>query len=79
MTTNVQDLPAQDNPAKFRSELSVGIETTVAVSQRRDDVVGFTHTLVPETLEGQALADVRAAVRRVVPRRPFAAAHIRHP
>ncbi|WP_264777547.1 GNAT family N-acetyltransferase [Deinococcus aetherius] len=89
MTMDVSAAQVHDNPGKFRFELRVGGETGVAMYQRRGNVVVFTHTLVPETLEGQGVASkligtaldtVRAASQQVVPLCPFVAAYIRrHP
>lgn len=57
-------------------ELDVDGGTAVAAYRREGDVLSFTHTEVPEALEGQgvasrlvkgALADVRANGWRIVP------------
>lgn len=78
-----------NNEARQRYELTV--DGLVAFSQyRRDgDVIAFTHTEVPQQLEGRgigsalvraALNDVRAKGLRVIPHCPFVRAYIaRHP
>lgn len=57
-------------------ELDVGEATALTAYRREGDVLSFTHTEVPEELEGQgiasrvvagALADVRARGWRIVP------------
>lgn len=78
-----------NNPAAHRYELQVGDDLAVAMYQVDGDVVAFTHTEVPEPLEGRgigsrlvagALADVRARGLKVEPVCPFVAAFIeRHP
>lgn len=59
-----------------RYELALGDATAIAAYRRDGDVLSFTHTEVPEELEGQgiatrliggALADVRANGWRIVP------------
>lgn len=78
-----------DNPDRHRYEMTVEGKTAVAVYERDDDTVTFTHTVVPSELEGRgigsklvkfALDDARANGLRVVPQCPFVAAWIeRHP
>lgn len=84
----VQRLCSQEPPAD-RYELTVGGKTAVAAYRREGDIVTFTHTGVPQELEGQgvasrlvagALADVRDRGLRIVPECPFIAGYVhRHP
>lgn len=72
-----------NNEAESRYELAMRDGTALAVYEERDGVVAFTHTEVPEALEGQgiggrlvdgALADVRARGLRILP----ACSFVRH-
>ena len=65
-----------DNQAESQFELVVDGETALAAYRREGDRIAFTHTEVPEALEGQgvgsrliagALADVRERGLKVVP------------
>lgn len=77
------------NDARTRFELSVDGKLAVSEYNRLANAVMFTHTEVPEALEGQgvggmlvrgALDDVRAQGLQVIPLCPFVAAFIRrHP
>ncbi len=77
------------NVAAARYELSVGNNTAVAAYHREGDVVTFTHTEVPQQLEGQgvasrliggALKDVRDQGLKIVAECPFVAGYVqRHP
>jgi len=79
----------RDNPEKNRFELTVGGVTAFSEYGRRDGVVVFVHTEVPEALAGKgvgsalargALDMVRARGERIVVRCPFIAAFIeKHP
>lgn len=79
----------RNNQAESRYELTTGKGIAFAEYRRHDDVVVFTHTVVPKALEGQgiasrliagALADVRAQGLRLVSRCPFVSAYLqRHP
>jgi hypothetical protein len=72
-----------------RYELEVEGETAVATYRMEGDRISFTHTIVPEELEGQgigsrlvagALEDVRGKGLKVVPLCAFVKAYIeRHP
>lgn len=55
------------NQAENRYELATPEGTALAVYQRRGDVIAFTHTEVPEELEGQGIggALVRGALDEV--------------
>ena len=78
-----------DNVAESRYELEVDGGTAIAAYERRGDVIAFTHTGVPEAIEGQgigsrlvagALADVRAKGLKMLPLCAFVAAYAeRHP
>ncbi len=81
-----EDAPARDNPARRRYELAIGDRIAVIAYRLRGDSITFTHTEVPEELEGRgiasrlarfALEDARARGLRVVPLCPFVAAYIR--
>ncbi len=77
------------NDDRNRYELSVDGKVAVSEYNRLTKAVMFTHTEVPEALEGQdvgsalargALDDVRAQGLKVIPLCPFIAAFIRrHP
>lgn len=77
------------NDARTRYELSVDGQLAVSEYNRLANAVMFTHTEVPEALEGQgvgstlvrgALDDVRAQGLQVIPLCPFVAGFIRrHP
>ncbi|GAA5515009.1 hypothetical protein Dcar01_03773 [Deinococcus carri] len=82
-------ITVQDNPQAGRFEARVGEHLAIAAYRRVGDALMFTHTEVPEALEGQgvgsrlvhdALAEVRARGLQVIPMCPFVAAYIRrHP
>ncbi|MBZ9650038.1 N-acetyltransferase [Sphingobium sp. 3R8] len=79
----------RNNEAEGRYELAVDGQLAIAAYDRREGALVFTHTQVPEALEGQgvgsrlvkaALADARAQNLKVVPLCEFVAAYIeRHP
>ncbi|NIJ07429.1 hypothetical protein FHS31_001025 [Sphingomonas vulcanisoli] len=79
----------RDNEAAQRYELDVDGQTAIAAYHREGDVVVFTHTKVPDALQGQgiasrliagALADVRAKGLKIEPLCAFVAAYVaRHP
>lgn len=83
------DTDVRNNPAESRYELATEKGIAFSAYRRHDDVVIFTHTIVPKPLEGQgigsrliagALADVRAQGVRIVSRCPFVSAYLqRHP
>ncbi len=78
-----------DNVAKNRYELQVDGDLAIAAYEQRGDVIAFTHTIVPEALQGRgiasrlikaALADVRARRLKMSPECPFVEAYVeRHP
>jgi uncharacterized protein len=78
-----------DNPELKRFELHVGERIAIAQYIAGHDTMTFTHTEVPQTLEGQgigsalvkgALDQVRERGWKVAPMCPFVAAYIRrHP
>lgn len=79
----------RDNAAESRYELAMEGDLAIAAYQREGDRIVFTHTLVPEALEGHgigsrlvaaALADVRRQGLTVIPACEFVAAYFeRHP
>ncbi|MET3723577.1 GNAT family N-acetyltransferase [Sphingomonas trueperi] len=79
----------QNNVAASRYELVTPRGIAFSEYRRHDDIVVFTHTVVPKALEGQgigsrliagALADVRAQGLRLISRCPFVSAYLqRHP
>jgi predicted GNAT family acetyltransferase len=78
-----------DNPAKQRFEYSSQGERAIAAYTLSGNVITFTHTLVPEALQGQGvakqlvLAGLAAARERdlqVIPQCPVFAAYMsKHP
>ncbi len=79
-------LEIRDNPDQHRFEAHVGAQIAVAQYMLSNSVMIFTHTEVPESLEGQgigsaliefALRDARARNLKVAPMCPFVAAYIR--
>jgi uncharacterized protein len=73
-----------DNPQQSRFELATPEGLAIAAYRLDGDVIAFTHTEVPEALEGRgigtrliasALADVRARGLRVRPLCPFVVAY----
>lgn len=83
------DLEVTNDQAAQRYEARLGEEVAFAEYRPVGDALMFTHTEVPEDLEGQgvgsalvrgALDDARARGLRVIPMCPFVAAFIqRHP
>lgn len=74
-----------DNPAQQRYELSTPEGVAFAEYRPAGNAVMFTHTEVPQSLEGQgigsalvgsALDDVRAKGQMVIPMCPFVARYI---
>jgi predicted GNAT family acetyltransferase len=82
-------LNIRNNRDASRYELEVDGAICIATYERRDGVIIFTHTEVPEVLEGRglasrlirgALADVRSQGLKVVALCAFVAGYIeRHP
>ena len=79
-------LEIRDNPDQHRFEVQVSGQIAVAQYVLSDSVISFTHTEVPESLEGQgigsalvefALRDARSRNLKVAPMCPFVAAYIR--
>ena len=84
--TNTETNTVRRNDDRNRYELTVDGQTAVCEFNRLTNAVMFTHTEVPEKLEGQgvgstlvrgALDDVRAQGLQVVPLCPFVAVFIR--
>lgn len=76
----------RDNPALHRFELEVDGVVAFSEYKRKDGVVTFIHTEVPDALGGKgvgsklakgALDAVRAAGEKVIARCPFIAAYIK--
>ena len=76
----------RDNPARHRFELNVDGHVAVAVYERGEGVITFTHTEVPKELGGRgvgsalakgALDQVRSQGLKVVAKCPFIAGYIR--
>lgn len=84
-----QDLPIINNTEAQRFEAQLGAEQAVANYHLKNDIIIFTHTEVPEVMEGKGVAGrliktaldaARAEHYQVVPLCPFVAAYIRrHP
>ncbi len=82
-------LELRNNPDEKRYEAQLGEHIAVAAYFPGPSILTFTHTEVPEALEGQgtgsaliryALEDVRARGLKIAPLCPFVAAFIRrHP
>ncbi|SDA27227.1 GNAT family N-acetyltransferase [Sphingomonas sp. NFR15] len=78
-----------DNRSEHEFELVVDGHRAVAAYQMEDDTIVFTHTVVPEAIEGRGVGSrlIRAALDsardrklKVIPQCPFVAAYIeRHP
>jgi hypothetical protein len=78
-----------DNRAEHEFELVVDGHRAVAAYQLEDNVIVFTHTIVPKAIEGRGVASklIKAALDsardrglRVIPQCPFVKAYIeRHP
>jgi predicted GNAT family acetyltransferase len=78
-----------NNEAEHRYELSVDGQTAIAAYRMRGDVIAFTHTVVPQALEGKGigtrlikavLSDVRERSLRVRAECSFVADYLdRHP
>ncbi len=81
--------PVTNNEARNRYALRVDGDLASAAYERRSNVIAFTHTIVPEALQGRgiasrliagALADVRARGLKMSPECPFVEAYVeRHP
>lgn len=84
-----QDLSVTNNTEAQRFEAQLGDDRAVAEYHLKNDVIIFTHTEVPEVMEGKgvagkliktALDTAKAEHYQVVPLCPFVAAYIkRHP
>lgn len=78
-----------DNRAEHRFELPTDAGPAIAAYRLDDDMITFTHTIVPEGAEGHgvgsalvaaALADVRERGLKVVPQCAFVRAYLaKHP
>ncbi|MET0137950.1 MAG: GNAT family N-acetyltransferase [Sphingobium sp.] len=84
-----EPMNVHNDEAESRYELEIDGSLAIAAYERREGAIIFTHTIVPEALEGRgiasrlikaALADARAQNLKVVPQCEFVAAYIeRHP
>jgi predicted GNAT family acetyltransferase len=84
-----RQVTVRDNRDESWYEAEVDGKLGIAAYQLRGDTITFTHTEVPEELEGQGIAgqvvrfaldDARARGLQVVPRCPYVAGFIRrHP
>ncbi len=89
MNTNLNDVDVSNNEAEQRYEARVDGRLAVLTYQQESGRIVYTHTEVPEGLEGQGIAgkltrvaldDARAQRLTVVPRCPYVAGYIqRHP
>ena len=86
MKTDLDTVVIENNSADQRFEAKVGRYLAVVEYQRGGDIIVFTHTEVPEELEGQRIAGkldhaaleyARAQQLTVVPLCPFVASYIR--
>ncbi len=88
MTDTPSDFIVRDNPAQHRFEIDLGDGAqAIAEYRRSEDVITFTHTLVPREFEGKgvgsalarfALDTARARRLKVVPVCAFIAAYLKH-
>jgi predicted GNAT family acetyltransferase len=84
-----QDLPVINNTEAQRFEAELGDDRAVANYHLKNNIIIFTHTEVPEVMEGKGVAGrliktaldaARVEHYQVVPLCPFVAAYIRrHP
>lgn len=89
MVTNTDDIEVRNNAAEQRFEARIGDEIAEIKYQFMDGAIVFTHTEVPEDLEGHgiaakmahtALEDAKARHLAVIPFCPYVASYIkRHP
>lgn len=91
MTQELPDIVLEDNGAKGRYFLRAadGVQAEIIFTKVGEHEITLDHTEVPEAFRGQgvgvklvarAVADARAAGRKIVPLCPFAAAQFsRHP
>ena len=86
MKADLDTVKIENNSAAQRFEARVGRYLAVVEYQRGRDLIVFTHTEVPEELEGQGIAGrlaraaleyARARQLTVVPLCPFVASYIR--
>ncbi len=89
MNINPDDVDVSNNEAEQRYEARVDGRLAILAYQQEGGRIVYTHTEVPEELEGQGIAgkltrvaldDARAQRLAVVPRCPYVAGYIqRHP
>lgn len=86
MADEAKEIVVKNNEAAHRFEVQVGGHLAVAAYRREGDKIIFTHTEVPDELEGHgiastliqnALATAREQHLSVVPQCPFVASYIR--
>lgn len=80
------NINVENNAAKHRFEAQVDGHTAVAMYEQHGDTITFTHTIVPEQLEGRGIGSALARAGldyardqqlHVVPQCPFIGAYIR--
>jgi len=83
---STQDLPITNNTEAQRFEAQLGDDRAVAEYHLKNNIIIFTHTEVPEVMEGKGVAGrlirtaldaSRAEHYEVVPLCPFVAAYIK--
>jgi predicted GNAT family acetyltransferase len=89
MTNNSNTVVVSNNATAQRYEAQIGDQLGLMEYHMSGDIITFTHTEVPEALEGHGLAsqmarfaldDAQARGLKVVPQCPFVAGYIqRHP
>lgn len=89
MDADLDDVVVRNNEAQQRYEAQINGQIAIIDYQRTGDRIVFTHTEVPEDLEGHgiaakmahvALEEARAQHLSVIPRCPFVASYMRrHP
>ena len=86
MDIDFNNIVVEDNPVAQRYQAQIGEYLAVAAYRLDGDTITFTHTKVPQELEGHgianklahaALEDARARGLTVVPLCPFIASYIR--
>jgi len=89
MTTDIQNIPLQDNKERHAFEMRIGEYTAFIAYDLYPGAVALTHTEVPEALEGKGVGSALVAKtlqriesehKKVIPLCPFVKSYIRrHP